>query len=190
MKRLGSAVCVLFAGISVASAETISIQPPSLTVPAGSPVAVHVNVFGLSDLFAFGFDIGFDPAVLSATSVTEGALFSGIGISFSPGFIDNTAGMITFIGDSLSGPGPGLSTDGVLATIHFTPIGVGTSAIDLANVILLDSFGRDLDIDATTTGGEITVTAAAVPEPATWGLLVTSLLAGFAVRAASRGRRG
>jgi len=145
-----------------------------------------VNVAGITDLFAFGFDIGFDPAVLSATSVTEGALFSGVGISFSTGFIDNTTGMITFIGDSLSGPGPGLSMDGTLATVHFTAIGPGGSAIDLANVILLDSNGNDILV--TNTGA--VVTAATVPEPSTWGLFMASLIAVLARQAMPKRRRG
>jgi general secretion pathway protein D len=127
-----------------------------------------VNVTGITDLYAFQFDISFNPAVLSANTVTDGATFSSIGVFFSPGFIDNVGGTISFIGDSLSGPGPGISTDGTLATITFDTIGNGTSAIDLANVVLLDS-GLN-NIAASVSGASVTV--GSVPEPATFMLLV------------------
>src|SRR5450759_3495632 len=111
--RILSRIVYLIAVWSCAkSAGTISLQPSATTLTLGSPLTVDVNVSGLTDLYAWQFDIGFNPAVLSATSVIEGPLFSSIGVFFSPGFIDNTGGTITFIGDSVSGPGPGVSTDG------------------------------------------------------------------------------
>jgi general secretion pathway protein D len=138
---------------------------------------LDVNVTGISDLFAFQFDIGFNPAVLSATSVTEGAVFSSAGVSFFPGFIDNVGGTITFVGDSLSGSGPGLSTDGTLATVLFNSIGPGSSSLTLANIVLLDS-GLG-DITASVSGASVDVTGggAAVPEPGTFVLLGLVLVA-------------
>jgi hypothetical protein len=53
------------------------------------------------------------PGILSATAVTDGAFLA---TGFFPGFIENTAGTISFIADSLAGPVPGLSGSGTLAT--------------------------------------------------------------------------
>jgi general secretion pathway protein D len=153
-------------------ADVISLQPSSTLPPLGSSFSVDVNITGVTDLYAFQFDIGFNPAVLSAASVSEGSLFSSIGVVFSPGLIDNIGGTITFIGDSLSGPGPGVSTDGTLATITFDTIGVGSSSIDLANIVLLDSSLADI---AVTDSGT-TVTVATVPEPGSWLLLGSCLV--------------
>jgi len=174
---------VLVAALSaIANAELISLHPSATTVPLGTPLSVDVMVSGFSDLYAWQFDIDFNPAILSATNVTEGALFSSIGVGFSPGFIDNVGGSVTFIGDSLSGPGPGVNTDGTLATITFDTIGVGLATIDLANVILLDSNLND--ITATISGTSVTVTAASgVPEPSTFSLLLPVLAGiGFGIR--------
>src|SRR5215469_8962111 len=104
-------------GALQALAGTISLQPAATSVALGNLVSLNVNVASVSDLYAFQFDIGFNPAVLSAAGITEGSLFSSVGVSFSPGFIDNVGGSITFIADSLSGPGPGISRDGTLAQI-------------------------------------------------------------------------
>ena len=117
---------VLWLSYGIASAGTIALAPVDQTVSLGQSVSIDVNVADIADLFAFQFDVFFDPAILSAASVVEGALFSG-GTFFNPGFIDNTAGSITFIADSLSGFGPGISGNGTLTTISFHSIGTGSS---------------------------------------------------------------
>ncbi|MFN0167837.1 MAG: cohesin domain-containing protein [Bryobacteraceae bacterium] len=170
MKRFIHILCLNVLALATTFAGTISIQPSATTLPLGSPLSLDVNVSGISDLYAWQFDIAFNPAVLSANNVTEGALFSSVGVFFSPGTIDNTAGTITFIGDSLSGPGPGISTDGTLAQIVFTAIGPGSSVIDLSNVILLDSNLND--ITASAVSGSVTV----VPEPSYLTVLGASFI--------------
>jgi hypothetical protein len=173
MKRFVQLGCLAVAAFSAAVADTVSLQPVSTISIVGSPLTLDVNVAGLTDLYAFQFDVIFDPAVLSAISITEGSLFSSVGVFFSPGIIDNTAGTITFIGDSLSGPGPGISLDGTLAQILFNAIGPGSSSIDLANIVLLDS-GLN-DIAATASGAAVTVNS--TPEPATAAMLAGVLAA-------------
>jgi general secretion pathway protein D len=155
----------------VAFGGTISTLPFSPTVSVGGSTSVNVNVAGLTDLYAFQFDVVFNPAVLSALSITEGTLFSSVGVFFSSGTISNTAGTITFIGDSLSGPGPGVSLDGTLAQIVFSALSPGSSSIGLSNVILLDS--NLSDIPASVVSGSVDVTG--VPEPNSAMLLLGAL---------------
>ncbi|MCX6626397.1 MAG: cohesin domain-containing protein [Candidatus Solibacter sp.] len=169
MKRLVQLLCLIVVFSGGVFADNLSLQPSTTTPALGNSVTVDVIITGVSDLYAFQFDIDFNPAVLSATGVVEGSLFGSIGVFFSPGFIDNTAGTITFIGDSLSGPGPGVNIDGILATLTFEAIGVGSSSIDLANILLLDSNLFDIPLDASGTA--VTVASSAVPEPGSWVLL-------------------
>ena len=153
----------------------ISVLPFTPTLTVGQTLSVDVNVAGLSDLYAFQFDFFFDPTVLSAVSITEGSLFSSLGVSFDSGTIDNTAGAITFIADSLSGSGPGLSADGTLARFVFQGIGSGTSNLALSNAILLDS--NFSDITASARNASVNVTASSVPEPRTFVLVLPFVLA-------------
>lgn len=169
MNRFGRLVCLTLSFSAIGGAGTISIQPSIASVPLGTPFALSVNIAAVSDLFAWQFDIGFDPAVLSATGVTEGALFSSVGVFFSAGVIDNAAGTISFIGDSMSGSVPGISEDGTLAVILFNSIGAGSSSIDLSNVVLLDSSLNDITMDISA--GSVSVGAnTPVPEPAAFPL--------------------
>lgn len=172
MRTLTQILFVLTVSCCGASGDTISALPSSPTLSVGGSTSVNVNVAGLTDLYAFQFDVIFNPAVLAAVSVTEGSLFSSVGVFFSPGIIDNAAGTITFIGDSLSGPGPGITLDGTLAQILFNAIGPGSSNIDPSNVILLDSNLND--IAASIVSGSVNVTSA-IPEPGSAMLLSGAL---------------
>ena len=78
---------LLFSGIWLtvlpAFADIISIEPPSSTVLPGQAFSINVDVSGISDLYAFQFDIGFNPAVISATSITEGSFLPAVAGRFS-----------------------------------------------------------------------------------------------------------
>ena len=165
-------LAVSFLTLAAIPAATLSIQPSSSTISVGQTANVSVNISNVSDLFAFQFDIGFNPAVLSAASVSEGPFLpSGGTTTFVPGTIDNVGGLISFTADALNGAIPGVSGSGMLATLHFNAFAVGTSPITLENVTLLDSnFGS---IDFTSTAGRINVV---VPEPGPALTLLTGLL--------------
>jgi len=162
---------------AVADGIVLSIQPVSSTVSVGSTFDVDVNISGVTDLYDYQFDLSFNPAVLQATNVLEGAFLSSGGATyFIPGTIDNTAGNMTFNADTLLSAISGVSGDGTLAVFDFTAIATGTSAlnIDPTTFILLDS--TLANINATTTNGSVTVQGVAVPEPSVLTLVSMGLL--------------
>src|SRR5262249_46484876 len=129
-------------------------------------------------LYAFQFDLGFNPAILSVISVTEGPFLPGGGASlFIPGSVDNVGGTLSFTADTLQGLTPGVTGSGTLAIITFRALAAGTSAITLLNTSLLDS---NLNLlDSTASNGSIS----AVPEPSTLLLLGSALTFVFSRRA-------
>jgi general secretion pathway protein D len=164
--RTGSALLVLVMLLGAGSqAQTISIQPFSSTVDAGNMFTVDVTASGVTDLFAFQFDVDFDPTIISAVTISEGPTLSGGGSTFFiPGSIDNGAGSIQFTTDTLIGAVPGVTGNGVLATLSFNATSGGISPLKLSNVVLLDSSLGD--IHASTLDGQIRVTGSSiVPEP-------------------------
>jgi general secretion pathway protein D len=130
----------------------------------GQTLLVPISVDQGGDLYAFQFDLAFDPSILQLESIQEGSLLPSVGsTAFSPGTIDNISGTATFNADSLLGPTPGASSGGDLADFLFLGIGPGTSALTLSNVVLLDSALSDISF--TTSEGSVAVTPAKVPEP-------------------------
>ena len=160
------------------------VSTGSASVSSGQTFTVPVSIADVSDLFAFQFDMTFDPAILQLQSISEGGFLPSAGSTiFVPGTIDNTAGTATTTADTLTGPGPGASGGGTLADLNFQAIAPGTSALTLSVVILLNSAGGDIS-PFTTSNGSVTVGAAAVPEPS--GL---SWIGAFALAAALRLRK-
>ena len=78
-------------------AATVLVDPTSFNISPGQKFSLDVDVSNITDLYAFQFDLGFDPGLLSALSVTEGTFLpSGGSTFFLPGTIDNVGGTVTF----------------------------------------------------------------------------------------------
>jgi hypothetical protein len=168
-------VAISLLSLLAAGAATLSIDPSSTTVPIGDQVSLNIKISGVTDLFAFQFDLGFDPTVLSASSISEGSFLPiGGATVFIAGTIDNVGGTISGTADSLSGAIPGVTGDGVLATAVFNAVGLGTSTISISNITLLDSSLNP--IDSSSTGGSVDVVASLVPEPGSALTLLIGLL--------------
>ena len=178
MKRMIWAVSLLVF-CDAGSAATILIAPASSTTSLGGAVNVAVQVTDVTGLYAYQFDLSFDPAVLSATAVSEGGFLPGGGSTFFfPGAIDNVSGTLTLTAGSLQGPVLGVSGSWTLATFLFTGAGFGASPVTLSNVVLLDSLGGDI-APTTIRNGSVTV----VPEPMSVMLVGCGLLGGLIARA-------
>lgn len=170
------------------SAATIRIDPIPGPVPVGGTVNVSVSASDVDDVYAFQFDLAFNPALLSATAVSEGQYLRQRGNTFFiPGNIDNSAGTITVTADTLLGP-PFINIMaplGPLVTFGFTGLSPGTSAVTLSNVILLDSAGSDIAV--TVQNGSVMV---ALPEPPSAILFGTALVVVLLIRRYHLGRSG
>jgi Cohesin domain len=183
MIRVVAGLCLALAISSSAFANTVlSVAPASTTVNTGKSFAVDVNISGVADLYDFQLDLTFNPSILRATGVSEGAFLPSLygpgSTLFIPGNIDNNGGSITFNADTLLSAEPGLTGGGTLLVFDFTAIGNGKSAlnIDPATFILQDSTGAT--INASTTNGSVLVQGGTtVPEPPILLLLSTGLLA-------------
>jgi general secretion pathway protein D len=170
--------------VSTSIAGTISIVGPPSSVNIGDTFTVDVGVTGGTDLYAFQFDLTFNPTLLSAVSVLEGAFLPSGGTTFFvPGAIDNLGGTVAATADTLIGAVPGVTGGGTLAEFQFAALAGGTSALSFANEILLDSSLNDITSNTTFQDGSLTINgAAAVPEPTTLALLLCATLLAIAVR--------
>lgn len=178
MKTLTVVLVCLCALASPVLADIISLQPSLLNTTVGSPFTLDVNITGGTDLYAYQFELTFDPTILFAVSVSNGLFLSSLSDgSFIPGTIDNVGGLISATADSETGLVSGVTGSGRLASFQFTAIGSGTSAITVpvSGVILLDS---NLDnIAFTTSGGSVNVSGVtSVPEPASSVLMLSGVM--------------
>jgi hypothetical protein len=153
----------------------VSVSGPS-TATVGDMITIDLNVTGASDLYAFQLDLGFDPTILAAVSVTEGSFLpTGGSTIFFPGAIDNLLGSVSNNADTLVSAAPGVTGDGLLLAIQFSVIGTGSTTLTPANLLFLDSNFNIVNVSSTNGALDVSP-ATATPEPGTFLLLVTGIL--------------
>jgi hypothetical protein len=171
---------------SLSFADVISVQAPATNPTVGDIFTLDVDATGVTDLYAFQFDLRFNPSLLSAISVTEGGFLPNGGPTFFIlGTIDNVGGTVTATADSLLGAVSGVTGNGTLAEFEFEALGTGASTLSFAfaNEILLDSSLNDITANTTFQSGSITISGgASVPEPNSLASVCIVLLALVVVR--------
>ena len=152
----------------------------TLAAALGITVAVDVVVLGVeagAPLNAFEFDLDFSSAILTPVSVVGG------GFLLDPTVVAQLVLGAVSVEFAEATVGSGSVTgDGVLATVTFDTVGLGTSPLDLNDVILSAPFGVPI-ATAGVTDGEIVV-----PEPSTLVLVGVGLTAAVATRRRARGQ--
>jgi uncharacterized protein (TIGR03437 family) len=159
-KGKGSALslCVFLLSTATSVAQTISVLGPTQSPSVGSTFAVNITATDSTDLYAFQFDLVYDPAILSVASVAAGKFLpSGGSTIFIPGSINNTSGVITLNADTLVGSISGVAGNGTLAVIQFAAVAPGTSAVSLQNLIFLDSTLSNLANSASIQNASVLV---------------------------------
>lgn len=117
----------------------VNVTPAETIVYMGDSFSINITVNPGEPIAGAQFEISFDETLLMVDSVTEGDLFSGYDTFFNPGTIDNTNGMITGAFSVITTKGGSVSSQGTLATIHFTTKGTdGVSPLNLVNVVMGD----------------------------------------------------
>ena len=174
-------------------AITISLNPATQTVTAGSSLDVALVISGLGDgaapsLGTFDVNVSFDQSILSFSTVAFGPFLGDPSLLESINSFDDTStpGIVNLYALSLL---EGDSTTCIfcippylddlqpasftLATLTFSALSVGTSPLGITLNALGDANGGTLTADLV--GGSVNVNAdnnpGSVPEPAAWLLL-------------------
>jgi hypothetical protein len=174
-----AAVFYCCAAGDLAFGSTILIEPPTLTVNQNQTFSLDISVESITDLYAYQFDVSFDPLILSALSIDEGSFLQGGGATFyAPGTIDNGSGTVNLTANTLLGPGPGIDGTGILATLWFKALNPVTTTVSLLNVQLLDSNINEISApiqNSTTVTVQDVPTPPVVPTPSELGFFASAL---------------
>jgi hypothetical protein len=142
----------------------VEIAPASSSVPISGTAAVDVLISDVVDLYGVSLVINFDPNFVEVEDADPGT--SGVQIALgncpSPDMVtenavDNGTGVITYSVSSLS-PSVPCDGSGVIATITFHGLQVGTSPVQFTDLLLADSNGQP--IEAEIFDGSVSVTDA------------------------------
>jgi hypothetical protein len=165
--------CFLFGviGILCHAGIILEIDPASQTVPLGAQASFSVDIFGLgngTNLGTYDINLGFDPALLSFSSIVFGDQvdISGLGdiqiVTPSTGTVEVFELSLDSATD-LSGQEAAFT----LATLTFNTLASGAdSPLTLSINVLGDANGNSLSADGQD--GSVTISSlSSVPEPST-----------------------
>ena len=167
----GSAL--LGCALGAQAAGSLVITPANSSVNPGDSFAMQVRGSGFTDnVVGGGFNLSFDPSVLSLTSVSVDTVVWEF-VS-SNGQIDNTLGQLADVYfNSFMATLP--TGDFSVATLLFSAKASGNSLVQMSaspSFPFADDLGNVIDV--AFQGAEVTVSA--VPEPASLALLTLGLL--------------
>jgi MYXO-CTERM domain-containing protein len=174
-------------------AATLTISPATGAQQVGQPFDVSVSVSGLdplNDLYAYSFDLAFDPTAFKVLTANDGTIFDYAGNTgvYFDGAINNTLGFVTAeSGLDINGSFNG--TSGLLGRFTFEALRPAASAtiavqnVSLSTLAAASSLAPP-DIDpgtlplATLSAANVT----AVPEPGAGGLAVLAVAGAVLIR--------
>ena len=174
--------------INTAHAVTVSFDPAVSMVNSGGSVDVDLTIadlgaFAAPSLGAFNLEITYDNSIISFDSVIYSDFLGTAGVD-SDFFTTLGAGVVgldnlSFLSDIDLNALQGASFP--LATLTFSGDSLGTSGLVITPLDFATAAGTDITSSILVNSGSIQVISSAVPEPATY-LLMLSAFAVFAVR--------
>lgn len=131
-----SVITATLAGIAKADpTTTVAVEPAQLEVDVEESHIINITVTDVSNLFLWMFRLRWNNSILQLNSLVEGPFLKQGGDTL---FMQTTknytaineAGKLLEVSCAIQGEVPGVSGSGVLATLNFTALAVGTSAIE------------------------------------------------------------
>ncbi len=138
-------------------------EPDQVAAGVGSTVTLQVRVQRVVSLAAFQLTIELNPNVLELGQIELGDFLSLTGrpvTDFPPVFV--APGKIIYQAVSAAGA-PGVSGDGLLATVHLRAVADGFSPVSLPEVVLVNASTVGTTIEGR--GAVVIVGEAATPTP-------------------------
>ena len=143
----------------------------------GDVITVGASVASAVDLYAYGFEVAYDPAVLKFDSAVEGAFLGADSVStaFSSALVGEVEGKVVIGGARLQNPPQGIDGSGKLFDLKFLVIGSNGDLSDL--VFSGENFVSDSasDVPAKMAGVKIEV-----------GDIVVDKIEGLAIKEATK----
>lgn len=174
LQTLAAAIALAGIASAAAAAGNLVVSPAATQAQPGDLVVVDIRGAGFTDnVIGGGFDLSFNAAVLSLTSV----VVDNVEWDFltNPGTIDNAAGTLTGVWfNAFAAPLPTGSF--AIARLSFSAVAEGFSALNLAANASFPFVNDAVELIAITYGsGGVAVTA--VPEVPIWAAMALGLAA-------------
>jgi hypothetical protein len=140
------AIVIIYIIIQVFMPGTVLyVEPQTTTKPIDQDFAVNITISNVVDLFACQFKLTWNTTMLNLLNITEGPFLnlSGITIWKTPE-INSTIGYVFAVWSLTGSETPGISGNGVLATVYFYVKESGSCGLDLSETTLYNSAEKQI----------------------------------------------
>jgi len=150
---------------AAAALTTVNFSLSSQTPAKGDTVTLYADVSGATDLFSYGVEVDYDPALLSFRSAGAAGLLSGNGAvatSFESGLEDGAEGKLLIAEARTQDPKSGINGSGRIFTVEFAVVGEAGLSGSIVSGTTSFLGGILGDISSGWSGAQFTVTASTV----------------------------
>ena len=112
-------------------AASFSFDPPTVTQPVGSTIAVNVLLSGSQNVYSVPLQVSYDPKVLQVVNVSNGGFLSQDGQAVALVHRDDGNGTLQITATRPPGSG-GVSGQGAVVTLTFMAKGTGQGALTIS----------------------------------------------------------
>jgi len=140
---------------SAASTATVGVSPSTVTAVLGQNFSINITISGVLDLYGWELRLNWSATLLGAVDVAQGPFLNASGSTFFSWDVNATEGRMV-VDCTLLGNVAGVSGGGTLATVTFNVKNVGESALNLYDVVLLNSLEISIPCQATSGYGYFT----------------------------------
>ncbi|OGO40344.1 MAG: hypothetical protein A2Z04_02620 [Chloroflexi bacterium RBG_16_57_9] len=154
-------------GLSWAQTERVSVrlEPAVVQIAPGSTFTLTLNIEHAQDLAGYEFDLVYDPRMVEVTGVTPESFLQSTGrrVIFLGPRIDAKVGVVAF-GAASYGQPPGVSGEGVLASLQLRARAAGSTALKFKpGGLLFDSRANPQEPDFSGTSLNVGVVSPTPP---------------------------
>jgi hypothetical protein len=126
-----------------------TLVPGSLEHPAGNAFAAPIMLSGVTNVGTVTVSLTFNPAVLRATTVTQGTFLSagGATTTFAPKIDPNGGRVDIVISRPTDRPGATTTEQALLAAVNFQAVAAGTAQVTMT-VVATTPAGQPISVQA------------------------------------------
>ena len=124
---------------------TLSLMPANHVVSVGEEFAVDITVDTAEEVFSAGFQLQYDPSVISYVDYFEGGFLNRDAVETTTQANSGGPGIVR-IGMTRMGSDVGVAGGGSLVTLVFRGAGPGSSAIEITSAALRRPLGGPLPV--------------------------------------------
>jgi hypothetical protein len=138
------AIVIAYVIIVFTPGTVLYVEPQIASKPIDQDFTVNITISNVADLFTWQFKLTWNTTILDLLNITEGPFPKSGGTTVWSPEVNSTIGYVFAVCSLTGNETPGISGNGVLATLYFHVKGSGSCDLDLSETTLYNSSEKQI----------------------------------------------